>query len=272
MLFRSGLALLWHYRLGHINKTRITRMVRDELLPDIGKVEYPTCEPCLSGKMVKKPFPKGTRNAELLDLIHRYMWTLNVHTRMGEVYFITFIDDFSRYGYMYLIKHKHEALNFFQIYAAEVQNQKGKKIKRIRSDRGGEYTSELFKEYCAREGIIHEYAIPYTPQQNGVAERRNRTLMDMVRSMMSHAGLSLYLWGEAINTAQYILNRVPSKSMPKTPYELWTGAKPKIEHIKVWGCPVHVLLPPQERQTAGKNEKESLVCWLPKSFKRISCV
>ena len=91
----------------------------------------------------------------------------------------------------------------------------------------------MFKEYCTREGIIHEYTIPYTSQQNGVAERRNQTLLDMVRSMMSHAELSLYLWGEVINIAQYLLNRVPSKSVPKTLYELWTEAKPKMEHIKV---------------------------------------
>ena len=80
----------------------------------------------------------------------------------------------------------------------------------------------------------------------------------MVRSMMSHAELPLYLWGEAINIAQYILNRVPSKYMPNTPYELWTGAKPKMEHIKVWGCPVHVLLSPKERH--GLQEKMRKNC------------
>ena len=90
-----------------------------------------------------------------------------------------------------------------------------------------------------------QFHIP--PQQNGVAERRNMTLMDMVRSMISHVRLPLYLWGEALNTTQYILNRVPSKSVPKTSYELWTSAKPELEHVRVWGCPVHVLLPPQER-------------------------
>ena len=88
----------------------------------------------------------------------------------------------------------------FQIYAAKVKNQKGKKIKRIRSDRGGEYTLKLFKEYCARGGIVHEYSILYTLQQNGVAEMRNRTLMDMVTSMISHARIPLYLWGETLNT------------------------------------------------------------------------
>ena len=108
--FVNGLALLWHYRLGPIKKNRITRMVRDRLLPNIGKVEYPTCEPFLNEKMVKKPFPKRTRHSELLDLIHTDICgPLNVHTRMGEVYFISFIDVFSEYGCIYLIKNKHEA-------------------------------------------------------------------------------------------------------------------------------------------------------------------
>ena len=185
--------------------------------------------------MVKKPFPKETRSSEILTIIHSDICgPLNVQNITGEDYFITFIDDYSIYGYVYLIKHKHEALKIFQIYAAEVHNQEGKKIKRIRSDRGGEYTSELFKEYCVREGIIHEYSIPYTPQQNGVAERRNTALMDMVTSMISHVRLPLFLWGEALNITQYILNRVPSKSVPKTPYELWAGAKPELEHVRVW--------------------------------------
>ena len=92
-------------------------MIRDGLFPDIGKVEYPTCEQCLSGKMINKPFPNGTRNSELLDLIHKDICgPLNVHTRMGEVYFITFIDDLSINGYIYLIKNKHEALKNFQTY------------------------------------------------------------------------------------------------------------------------------------------------------------
>ena len=98
--------MLWHMRLGHINKDIIIIIFRDGLLPDLGKVEYPTCEPYLSGKMVKKPFPKGTRNSEILTIIHSDICgPLNVQNRMGDDYFITFIDDYSRYGYVYLIKH-----------------------------------------------------------------------------------------------------------------------------------------------------------------------
>ena len=97
-----------------------------------------------------------------------------------KVYFITFIDDFSRYGYVYLLKHKSEGFDMFKTFKAEVENQLNGKIKVLRTDRGGEYTSGILDEFCKEHGIVHHYTLPYTPQQNGVAERRNRTLMDMV--------------------------------------------------------------------------------------------
>ncbi|RVW63854.1 Retrovirus-related Pol polyprotein from transposon TNT 1-94 [Vitis vinifera] len=132
-------------------------------------------------------------------------------------------------------------------FKAEVENQLSKKIKVIRSDRGGEYYGRYdgsgdqrlgpFAKYLMECGIVPQYTMSGTPSQNGVAERRNRTLKDMVRSMISHSTLPESLWGEAIKTVVYILNRVPSKAVAKTPYELWTSKKPSIRHLHVWGCP-----------------------------------
>ena len=155
---------------------------------------------------------------------------------------MTFIDDFSRYGYVYLISHKSEALERFKIFKTEVEKQLGKVIKIVRSDRGSEYYGKHgdlgqclgpFAEFLQSCGIKAQYTMPGTPEQNGVAERRNRTLMDMVRSMMSRTKLPQSLWGEALQTAMYILNRVPSKSVPKTPFELWTNRQPSLNHLKV---------------------------------------
>ena len=161
--------------------------------------------------------------------------------------FITFTDDYSRYGYIYPIKERTEALDKFKIFKAEVENQHDKRIKIVRSDRGGEYYGRHtpygqvpgpFARFLQETGIVAQYSMPGEPQQNGVAERRNRTLMDMVRSMMSYSTLPLGLWIEALKkTAIHILNRVPSKSVPKTPYELWTGRVPSLNHLKVWGSP-----------------------------------
>jgi hypothetical protein len=163
--------------------------------------------------------------------------------------FITFIDDYSRYGYIYPIKERSEALDKFKIFKAEVENQQNLKIKVVRSDRGGEYYGRHtpygqipgpFARFLQENRIVAQYSTPGEPQQNGVAERRNRTLMDMVRSMLSYSTLPINLWMEALKTAIHILNRVSSKSVPRTPYELWTGRKPTLNYLHVWGCPAEV--------------------------------
>ncbi|KAK8574664.1 hypothetical protein V6N12_062353 [Hibiscus sabdariffa] len=146
--------------------------------------------------------------------------------RGGYQYFITFTDDFSRYGYVYLMRHKSEALEKFKEFKNEVQNKHGKSIKALRSDRGGEYLSQDFDELLKECGIVSQLTPPGTPQWNGVSERRNRTLLDMVRSMMSHTDLPTSFWGYALETAAFTLNRVPSKSVQKTPHEMWNGKHP----------------------------------------------
>jgi transposase InsO family protein len=158
--------------------------------------------------------------------------------------FITFTDDYSRYGYIYPIKERNKALDKFKIFKAEVENQHNLKIKVVWSDRGGEYygrhtpygqVPEPFARFLQENDIIAQYSTPSEPQQNGVAERCNRILMDMVRSMMSYSDLPLSLWMEALKTTIHILNRVSSKAVPKIPYELWTGREPSLKHLRVWG-------------------------------------
>ena len=128
-----------------------------------------------------------------------------------------------------------------------MENQLEKHIKILRSDRGGEYQSGEFQQYLNDNGIISQFSAPGTPQQNGVAEIRNRTLLNMVWSMLSYSTLPVSFWGFALQTAMYILNNVPSKSVPQTPHELWTGRKPSLQHLRIFGCPAHVL--------KGKTEK-----------------
>jgi len=160
-----------------------------------------------------------------------------------QQYFITFIDYYSRYSYLYLIHEKFQYLDVLKTFKAEVELQLGKKIKTVKSDRGGEYYGRydgsgeqrlgpfaLFLKECE---IVLQYTMPDKPSMNGVAERRNRTLTDMVRSMISHSSLPKSLWGEALKTTVYILNRVPSKAVNKIPYELWTGKRPSIKHFHI---------------------------------------
>src|SRR5262249_25203995 len=145
-----------------------------------------------------------------------------------------------RYGFIYLMRNKSQAFEKFKEFRTEVEKQTGKNIKALRSDRGGDYLSQEFTAYLRDLGIVSQWTPPYTPHHNGVSERRNRTLLGMVRSMMSRSGLPIYLWGYALETAAYLINRVPSKSVSLTLYEVWKSRKPNFSHLKIWGCPTHV--------------------------------
>ena len=138
---------------------------------------------------------------------------MNVKAWGGYEYFISFIDDYSRYDYLYLMHHKSEALEKFREYKTKVESLLGKTIKTLRSDWGGEYMNLRFQDYMLEHGITSQLSAPGIPQQNGVSERRNRTLLDMVRSMMSFIQLPDLFWGYVVETAAYILNMVPSKSV-----------------------------------------------------------
>jgi transposase InsO family protein len=159
-----------------------------------------------------------------------------ISTRAAKKYFITFVDEATRYCQLYLVKTKDDALNCFKIYKAEVENQLEKEIKRVRPDGGGEYISNEFGEYCAKHGIIHETTAPYSPQSNGVAERKNRTLTYLVNAMLDSSGLPKSWWGKAILAACFILNRVPSAKGGKRPYEGWKGRKPALRFLRAWDC------------------------------------
>ncbi|KAK8593781.1 hypothetical protein V6N12_045855 [Hibiscus sabdariffa] len=253
----SNQTYLWHCRLGQISERRISKLHRDGLLDPFVFGQLDVCESCLLGKMTKAPFSgKGERASDLLGLIHSDVCgPMNTQARGGYQYFITFTDDFSRYGYIYLMRHKSEALEKFKEFKNEVQNQHGKSIKALRSDRGGEYLSQDFDELLKECGIVSQLTPPGTPQWNGVSERRNRTLLDMVRSMMSHTDLPTSFWGYALETAAFTLNRVPSKSVQKTPHEMWTGRRPNMSFMKIWGCKAYV-----KHQMSTKLEPKSERC------------
>ncbi|KAJ9545152.1 hypothetical protein OSB04_024859 [Centaurea solstitialis] len=240
---------LWHCRLSHINKKRVKLLLKGGFLGTFDYKPFDNCESCLSGKMTKQPFNKENERAtDLLEIIHTDVCGPFSHVARGAYrYFVTFTDDFSRYGYVYLMRHKCESFERFREFHNEVQNQLGKKIKFLRSDRGGEYLSDEFDNHLMECGIVSQLTPPYTPQMNGESERRNRTLLDMVRSMMCHSTLPMSFWGHALETAAHILNRAPTKSLEKTPYELWKGKKPNISFLRIWGCEVYVKRPTSEK-------------------------
>ncbi|GJY76168.1 retrotransposon protein, putative, ty1-copia subclass [Tanacetum coccineum] len=245
---------LWHCRLAHISKKRIEKLQQEGLLRSTDDESFDQCVSCLSGKMTRKSFPhRPERATDLLGIIHTDVCGPLRHvSRQGASYFITFTDDYSRYGYVYLLKHKHEVFETFKVFKNEVENQLGKTIKALRSDRGGEYISQEFKDYLKDCGIVQQLTPPYTPQHNGVSERRNRTLLNMVRSMMNLTTLPLSFWDYALESATRILNMVPTKKVDKTPYELWYGKVPNLSYLKVWGCEALV-----KRDTPDKLQQRS---------------
>ena len=198
------------------------------------------CEPCAEGKHHRQKFPKagGRRATEILELVHTDVCgKMNTKTLSGGEYFLTFVDDKSRHTWTYILKQKSEVFDKFIQWKTMVENNSGRKIKTLRSDNGGEYTSKEFVEYFKREGMRHEFTIPKTPEQNGVAERMNRTLEECVRSMLSESNLPKSFWAESISTATYLRNRCPTNALVgMTPYEAWTGDKPNVEHLRVFGC------------------------------------
>ncbi|GJU17829.1 retrovirus-related pol polyprotein from transposon TNT 1-94 [Tanacetum coccineum] len=248
---------LWHCRLAHINKKRIKQLQQDGLLKSTDDESFDKCESCLSGKMTKKPFPHSNKRAkDFIRIIHTDICSPLRHvSSQGASYFITFTDDYSHYGYVYLLKHKHKVFETFKVFKNEVENQLGKTIKVIRSDRSGEYISQKFKDYLKANGIVQQLTPPYTPQHNGVFERRNCTLLDMVQSMMNLKTLPLSFWDYALESTTRILNVVPTKKVDKTPYELWYGKVPNLSYLKVWGCEALV-----KRDTPSKLEQRFVKC------------
>lgn len=186
-------ACLWHCCLGHINKKRITQLQKDRVLESFDLRSNDECEYCLLGKMTKSPFTGSYERGEgLLDLIHTDMYgPFRSTTRDVNQFYVTFTDGYCKYEYIYLIKPKSEIFEKFKEFKHKFENQLGRKIKMLRSDRGRGYLSIEFHDYLKEYGIVSQMTPPRTPQLNGMAERRNRTLLDMVHFMMSRASLPI---------------------------------------------------------------------------------
>nr|KAJ0184776.1 hypothetical protein LSAT_V11C900459110 [Lactuca sativa] len=221
------------------------------LIPAFDMQNNEKCKTCMLTKITRQPFKDVVRESKVLNLIHSDLCDFHATPSLGnKKYVVTFIDDASRYCFIYLLHSKDEALDKFKIYKQQVELHKNELIKVLRTDRGGEYYDPLYFEST---GIIHQTTAPYTPQQNGVAERKNRTLKEMVNSMLSYSGLSEGFWVEAMLTACYILNRTPNKRSKNTPYELWCKKVPNLSYLKVWGCRAVVRLTEPKRKMLGER-------------------
>ena len=255
---------IWHRRLGHREYDAIKKLehgLATGIKLKNSDDENKKCECCIKGKLTQKPYPKHAeyRSTQPLELIHSDICGPMKCLSLGKrKYFITFIDDFSRYTTTYVISNKGEALQKLKEFVATTSNMFGRKPKILRSDNGGEYINKEMEDYLRKNGIEHQVTVPYSPQQNGVAERKNRYIMEMTRCMLVDSNLNEKFWGEAVITATYIQNRLPSKSVEKTPYELWKGRKPNLKHLRVFGSKVFCYIPKEKRTKLDEKAEEGI--------------
>ncbi|KAK4386674.1 Retrovirus-related Pol polyprotein from transposon TNT 1-94 [Sesamum angolense] len=253
---------LWHRRLGHFNLQGLKILHQKKMMTDLPQIQAVegACEACLQGKQHKKPFPSGTswRVKAILELIHTDVCgPMRTPSHEQNRYFILFIDDYSRMTWVYFMREKSEVFKVFKKFKNLVEKQSGRSIKVLRSDRGKEYNNSEFDKFCEEEGIEHQTTVSYNPQQNGVSERKNRTVMEMARSMLQEKHLPKVFWAEAVYTAVYLLNRCPTKAVQNmTPIEAWSGKKPSAKHLRVFGSICYVHIPTEKRhKLEEKTEK-----------------
>ena len=265
----------WHRQLGHAGSTCMRRL--KDCVTGINRKLSPTdlekdCSACLHSKMVqvqgKDSTPRATRRNEraFSDIWGPY----KVSTLGGSRYFASFTDEFSRYSTLYLLHRRTDIYNAFEEYRTIAERDTHEPLRFLRTDNAKEY------EKLAREnqdkGIEFEFTTTYTPEQNGVSERLNRTIMECIRSLLFDSSLPPEFWGEAAQTACYLRNRLPlgDSHGAKTLYELWTGFKPFIEHLRVFGCVVHTYIPSVKRAKLESTSRRGIFvgyCSTSKQFR-----
>ena len=239
---------LWHKRIAHINMDHLNKLISKDLVVGLPKLKFEKdklCDACQKGKQTRVSFkPKNVvSTTQPLQLLHMDLFGPSRTMSFGGNYYaLVIVDDFSRYTWTLFITHKSDSFQAFRKLAKVIQNKKNLKIASIRSDHGGEFENKDFELFCDEHGIEHNFSAPRTPQQNGVVERKNRSLEEIARTLLNDTSLPKYFWAEAVNTACYIMNRALIRPiLKKTPYELFNGRKPNISHLHVFGCKCFVL-------------------------------
>ncbi|MCO5568044.1 hypothetical protein L7F22_021740 [Adiantum nelumboides] len=232
-------AELWHARFGHVGYGSLMTLQRHNMVHDLSLLEMPprhVCEGCVLGKMHRFAFSQdgSVRATRKLQLVHSDV-LLGVSTQ-----------------------NKVRCVCNFQHYVSMVENETGCKVQTLCTDRGGEYMSSAFKDFLGKKGIKHRCTMPYTSQQNGVAKRKNRSLMEMARYMLKAKSLPHKLWMEAVACAAHVLNRCPTRALKTiTPYESWYDRKPSASYLRVFGCLAYAHIPQQLR---GKLDNKAVKC------------
>lgn len=250
---------IWHSRLGHVSHSRLRSLASSGVLGHLNanKVD---CQSCQLAKFHALPFNNNDSISQApFDLVHSDIWGPSPTTTMGgSHYFVIFVDDFSRYTWIYLLKSRSELQQVYYNFAAMVRTQFSATIKVFRSDNAQEYKEKKFLHFLAESGTLPQYSCPGTSQQNGRAERKHKHILETVRALLISAACPESFWGEAALTAVHTINRIPSPVIGnKSPYERLYGVLPNYDLLRVFGCACFVMLQPHERT---KLESRARLC------------
>lgn len=254
----------WHQRLSHTNFNTIIKMARTGVVDGIDldkECSPPTtiCSGCSFGKMHRLPFNGvRTRATEIGELIHSDVCgPMQLASPTGSRYYVTFKDDFSGYRVIYFMKFKSEVFDRFQAFVCKIRSETKAFVRTLRTDGGGEFTSNEFEAWLTKKAIRHETCPAHTPQLNSVSERDHRTIGEAERSSMHMMSVPLELWAESYNCATYTLNRTLSRTSTATPYELWFKRKPHLGHLRIFGSIAYIHIPDCDRR---KLDSKSVRC------------
>ncbi len=266
---------LWHRRFGHLGYNNLSKLPKIVSGIKVTAEEFKTaadgglCEPCILSKQHREPFPMTSRErtSRPLELVHMDVCgPMHVASRGGNRYVATFLDDYSRLSIVVPVPSKAAVIPTVKKTITMLETQSGRKLAAVRTDRGGEYLNTELKDFFTGKGIIHETTAPYTPEQNGAAERLNRTLVERMRAMLLEARVDQDLWAEAMATACYIRNRSPVTAKSKTPFELFWDRMPDVSKMRTFGAQAYVHVPKTlRRKLEPVSEKGILVGYEPSS-------
>jgi transposase InsO family protein len=268
----------WHERLCHFSTGLIKNMASKGSAAGMtiddakaSKAPGSSCKVCALTRKTNAPFPKESQHRERAPgrTLHVDLCgPMEVESIQGMKYVMPVTDDYCRFTVAYFMAKKSDAIGHLMNAVSYFEAKTGNKVVNIRADNGGEFTSNDAKTRFSQHGIELLTSVPYSPQQNGVAERKNRTLVESTRAMLRTASLPKDYWQYAMAAAVHITNRLPSRANDgRSPYELWTGTVPDISHLRVFGCQAYALVPKQKRQKLDDKATASIFLGYPSSQK-----
>lgn len=261
---------LWHRRLGHLgydNLARLTTMVDGITVSpaDFKAAKVEPCDPCMKGKQHRLPFSDSdTVTRRPLELLHTDLCgPMPTASLGGAKYIATFLDDYSGLSVVRLLKQKDDMAETISTVLTLMEKQTGLDVLKVRTDNGGEYVNNTVLTFFKTKGIDPQTTVPYTPQQNGKAERLNRTLLERVRCMLADSKLPASLWGEAVTTACLLRNFSPMAGKDKTPWELFYGSRPDLSTLRAFGSKAFVHIPKEKRHKLAPRSETGILVGFP---------